>query len=455
MKLFESERRGWTLVALILLIGLLCVFIAATWAIRFSPGWRLAADMGSGLDPNSDFLPLLPDGVIQPLDPSILTPPVWIDYFLTPGASIPTRQPKATATPTTFIAPTQTVQTREASASPPSTLVFFLPTNTPISNPINTRTSEPPASTATPSPIPSSPPPKQADLQITKSNGVLVYSAGGTLTYSVVVTNNGPGNVTGALLSDNIQQQIASWSWACTSQNNGATGCDPADNSTGNFNDTVNLPSGGSIVYTVGANIRSDAAGNLINTASIQAPSDTVDPVPGNNSATDMDDLLNSLPYGEIGSDKDGGISVVPSGSSVTLAFNTPLIVDGHPGWDLVMYELPNGSGIAVDMITLQISDGSSWYTIFNWGDNIPDTNTNLDINIIGGIERDNRALTTIPASDVLYPFNSGTDANPATGIVIELDGVVPNGIYPYFRILSPAGDMDGGCEIDAIVILP
>lgn len=416
--------------------------------------------MGSSLDPNSDFLPPPPVGVVQPLDPSILTPPLWIDFFLTPGATIPTRQPKATATPTTFVAPTQTVHTVEATASPTNTIAYFLPTQISTLNPAASATSKPADFTATASLIPTDIPPPHADLQITKSNGVVVYSAGGSLTYTVVITNNGPANVNGALLSDDIQPQILSWSWTCTSQNNGATGCDLADNSTGNFSDSVNLPSSGSIEYTITANIRGNATGNLINTASILAPVDIVDPVPGNNSATDMDDFLNSFPYRAIGANRDGTVSVVPSGTSVTLAFDTPLVVGGHPGWDLVLYELPNGSGIEMDLVTLQVSDGYNWYTILNWGDNLPDTNTNIDISALGGIENDNRDFTTPPKSDVLYPFGTGTIKNPATGIVIELDGVVPAGAYPYIRIISPvsgavSSDMDGGCEIDAIVILP
>jgi hypothetical protein len=169
-----------------------------------------------------------------------------------------------------------------------------------------------------------------------------------------------------------------------------------------------------------------------------------------------MDDLPSSFPYEDIGTTPDQNTSVVPPGSSVTLAFDTPILVGGHAGWDLIYYELPNGTGIAMDLVILQISDGLNWYTILHWGDDLPDTNTNLDISIVGGSETDNRNFTTPPDSNILYPFNSGTLESPATGIVIELDGVVPSGVYPYIRIISPAGgDMDGGCEVDAIVIFP
>jgi hypothetical protein len=104
-----------------------------------------------------------------------------------------------------------------------------------------------------------------------------------------------------------------------------------------------------------------------------------------------------------------------------------------------------------MDLVILELGDGNSWYQIFNWGNNAPDTNSNLDINILGGVESDNRDFTSQPASDIL--FNS-------TGVLINIEGIVLPGTYPYIRLTSPAtstagNDIDGGCEVDAIVILP
>lgn len=282
---------------------------------------------------------------------------------------------------------------------------------------------------------------------------MIVYTAGGTLTYTVVASNPGPANVTGAQISSSLPDPIAEWSWTCAGQSNGASGCDPVVGSVSNFSDTVDLPSGASITYMVTVTIKGKPYGSLSTTVSIAPPASVPDPAPGNNSATDTDDLLNPLPYSEIGTSPDGSAYVLQPGTSLTLAL--PMVVNGHPSWDLVMYELPNGTGIAMDWIILQVSDGTNWYTIFNWGDNVADTNSNLNISVLGGQEMDNRDFTNIPQSDVLYPFNSGTLANPATGIVIDLDGVVPGGSYPYLRILSPMGDSDGGTEVDAVSVLP
>jgi hypothetical protein len=109
-----------------------------------------------------------------------------------------------------------------------------------------------------------------------------------------------------------------------------------------------------------------------------------------------------------------------------------------------------------MDQVRIEISDGYNWYPIFNWGGSgAADTNSNLNIAMIGGSENDNRDFSSPPASDILYPFGTGIVGNPATGVTIQVDGVVPNGTYPYIRITALSGDSGDGCDVDAIQILP
>src|SRR5215207_4260173 len=133
MKVPEHEGRDWAIIAVIILIGFLCVLLAGYWALRFAPSWQLTADMGSKLDPLSDFLTRRPGGFVEPVDPSILTQPVWINVFLTPGAIFSTRPPNATTTPAFFLTPTRIASATHtgvfvASATNTSTLVYFPPT---------------------------------------------------------------------------------------------------------------------------------------------------------------------------------------------------------------------------------------------------------------------------------------------------------------------------------------
>ncbi|MEP7135814.1 MAG: hypothetical protein ABI904_12865 [Chloroflexota bacterium] len=711
MKTRENERRdSGIIILLILLLGFICIFLTSGWALRFAPSWKLDSNMESNLNPNSDFLTSRPVSFFEPLDPAILTNPIWQNVFLTPGASIQIRTPSPANPPTSVPSKTSTPvpATATVMASPTNTLIVIV-------YPTNTKVYIPP--TSTPNPLPTNTPvtplppadlqitkndgvitytpggasllyiitvtnngpnavngavvtdnipaqlttwdwvcfsqtggatgcdgvtgsnanftdtvnlpngasivytvtanisavatgnltntanvnvptgytdptlgnntasdvdtfvPLSADLQITKTDGVAIYTPGGTLTYTITVTNNGINAVTGAVVADNIPAQITTWDWVCFSQTGGANGCDGVTGSNTNFTDTVNLPNGASIVYTVTANISAVATGNLINTASVSVPvgytdptpgnnsvtdtdtsvliadlgitktdnsadyvpsstktytivvsnagpsdvvgatvndmfstnanvasaswtcltmgsatcttgsgdvndvvnmsvgstitytvtativglpsgnltntasvgipAGTIDPVPGNNSATDTDTLIvtNPVPPNvQIGTPPDGVPYTLPTGSTLTLPLN--IVVNGHASYDLVYYEFVNPPGIFMDQVLIEISDGSNWYTILNWGDGNPDTNTNISVPL----------LPPNPTTCAGELDNCVIDASlllGGTGIEIQLDGVVPNGTFSYIRFTAPLGDSGDGMEIDAIGILP
>jgi uncharacterized repeat protein (TIGR01451 family) len=578
MKATEHERRDWTIVVIILLIGFLCVILAGQWALRFPPSWKLNANMGSNLNPNGGFIPQGSEGFLEPLDPSILTPPAWINVYLTPGASFQTRTP-VPAIVNTLPAPSNTPPppTSTAETNPSPTSILSMPTWTPI-NPV--------IIPSTPTSTPGNPPILSTDLQITKTDNVTTYTAGSTLIYTVTVINNGTNNVTGAVVTDNKPPQITTWTWACTGQNGGATGCSTLTNSSENFNDTVNLPNGASIVYTVTANIASGATGNLTNTAVVSVPAgfsdpnsannsatdidaesilpistdlsisktdgnstyraggtvtytitvsnngpndvadvtvidnkpsqittwswtcasqnggatgcdgvansgvdfnDTVslpsgssivytvisnisstasgdlvntaeahlptqysDPIPGNNSATDTDVLMIADPIPpQIGTTPDNDYYPLPAGGTLTL--NIPTTVNGHAGWDLVYYEWINQGEVYLDWIRVEIGDGINWYLVFDWGNEAPDRNTNMNFEILPP------PVFSAPPPPEEYDqrhIPSGSLYN-MSGIAIDLDGMAPPGIYPYVRFTAPIGDRDGRLEIDAIVTLP
>ncbi len=75
---------------------------------------------------------------------------------------------------------------------------------------------------------------------------------GTATTYTIVVTNNGPSNVTGATVTDVMPAAIASDTFTAVATG-GATGFTASGS--GNINDTVNLPAGSTITYTVVANV--------------------------------------------------------------------------------------------------------------------------------------------------------------------------------------------------------
>ena len=126
-----------------------------------------------------------------------------------------------------------------------------------------------------------------ADLSITKTDGVTTAVPGNSISYTILVANNGPSAVTGATVSDTMPSDLTGVTWTCS----GSGGASCSGSGSGNISDTVNIPVGGTATYTVTGTVSASASDSLSNTATVTAPSGTPDPTPGNNSATDTDTL--------------------------------------------------------------------------------------------------------------------------------------------------------------------
>jgi uncharacterized repeat protein (TIGR01451 family) len=149
-----------------------------------------------------------------------------------------------------------------------------------------------------------------ADLSITKTDGVTTATPGGSVTYTIVASNAGPSNATGATVADTFPASLTC-TWTCT----GAGGGTCTASGSGNINGSVNLPSGGSVTYTASCTISAAATGTLSNTATVTAPAGVTDPTPGNNSAMDSDTLGASA---DLSITKTDGVTTATPGGSVT-----------------------------------------------------------------------------------------------------------------------------------------
>ncbi len=129
-----------------------------------------------------------------------------------------------------------------------------------------------------------------ADLEVTKTDNKTVYVPGTNNIYTIVVKNNGPFGVLGATVSDLVPAGIpaANVSYTVPAVTGGATS-GIVTSQTGAINDVVNIPSGGTITYTVTVAVPLGFTGNLTNTVTVSLPADTIDPVSANNTATDTD----------------------------------------------------------------------------------------------------------------------------------------------------------------------
>jgi uncharacterized repeat protein (TIGR01451 family) len=128
----------------------------------------------------------------------------------------------------------------------------------------------------------------QADLKVTVTDGKKTAHAGQSDTYTVVVTNTGSSNVSGAVVTDSFPAIFTGVTYTAT-QTGGASGFSASG--TGDFNDTVIMPSGSAITYKATGIISSSATGSISETATVTAPNGVTDPKLSNNSATDIDTL--------------------------------------------------------------------------------------------------------------------------------------------------------------------
>jgi uncharacterized repeat protein (TIGR01451 family) len=140
---------------------------------------------------------------------------------------------------------------------------------------------------------------QEADLAITKTDNRTTIPAGSPTTYTIVVTNNGPSDVTNASVKDTLPSQLSNVTWTCTASSGSSCA---AVSGTGNINTTVNLLNQGTATYTVQAVVNVSATGTLSNSATVLRPNDVNDPTDpnrtgaGNNTATDTTTITPLVP---------------------------------------------------------------------------------------------------------------------------------------------------------------
>ena len=144
----------------------------------------------------------------------------------------------------------------------------------------------------------------------------------------------------------------------------------------------------------------------------------------------------------------DQKIISIPKQGCEEIALSQPFHGDGTPAYDLVLYEsyAPKPDHIDLDWIELQVSaDGQDWKTAFTWSS---DKNSANNSNIAS------YATDKDGASDnEKIPVSALYGKPIRTGILIDIDQLVPPGDYAYIRIVSPP-DSTEAAQVDAIEIL-
>ena len=127
-------------------------------------------------------------------------------------------------------------------------------------------------------------PPTSVDLSINKdnSNSDDVAAEGSLVTYSITVSNAGPADAVNASVTDTLPSQFISNTWTAT----GSAGSTFVAAGTGNLAETVSIPAGGTVIYTVVAQLADTFTGSVTNTATVTTTQPETDLT--NNTSTDV-----------------------------------------------------------------------------------------------------------------------------------------------------------------------
>jgi len=298
--------------------------------------------------------------------------------------------------------------------------------------------------------------PPSADLSITINDGISLWTPGGTTTYTVVVTNNGPLNVTGATFNDNKPAQITSWTWSCTADAGASCGAGAGPIATG-ITDTVSIPSGKHVTYTIVASLGTTIPGNLVNTVTITAPVGTPDPSLGNNTATDTD----AGPSADLSVTKTDGVSFYAPGGTLTytirVANNGPQTVIGATFADNIPAQITTWSWTCVPDFSSTCTAGpvvpaGNYSDTVNLASGQGVTYTvvaNVNVAATGNLV--NTASVTAPGAipDPVPANNTATDtdAAPTADLSVSMtDGVTiypPGATVTYTIVVSNNGPAD------------
>ncbi len=243
------------------------------------------------------------------------------------------------------------------------------------------------------------------NLSITKSDNaggsspstVGNVTPGQTLIYTITVSNTGPGSVSGASVTDPLPSSLTNASYT-TTLNGGATDSNPSGTGVTNISDSVNLPVGSSIVYTVTGTVSLTATTMLSNTATVTSGSTT-------KTATDTDTLIN---LSITKSDNAGGSSPSTVGNVIPGQSLTYTVVVGNSG-----PETATGTTIS-DTNLSSIFTSDSWTAMTTGGATGFATSGTGNINQTG-VTMPAGSTITYTITGTVNPTATGTLSNTAT----------------------------------------
>jgi uncharacterized repeat protein (TIGR01451 family) len=123
------------------------------------------------------------------------------------------------------------------------------------------------------------------DAGIAVTNGAVTAVQGQALTYTMAVTNQSPGVAAGIIVTGTLSPHIVSPTWTAT----GTPGTTYTASGAGDVLDTVSLPLGGQVTYTIHGTLDPDARGVVTVAGNLGFPAGKADPTPEDSRDADCD----------------------------------------------------------------------------------------------------------------------------------------------------------------------
>jgi uncharacterized repeat protein (TIGR01451 family) len=259
-----------------------------------------------------------------------------------------------------------------------------------------------------------------ADLQIIKT-GPATFTPGGSVTYTLVITNNGPSAANGATVSDPVVANFTAAILTCGTATGGAV-CPTNPTLAALQAGTLaipTLPSGGSLTLTLTGT--AGTGSTITNVASVVAPSGVTDPVPSNNTST--------------------------SSSGITAPDLTPIIT----ALPATQYGTSNFT-VVVDVFELLNVSTSGAVTLYVSKSPLINLTFNSSATVIGGKSVQNNGWTFDGTSDPdYYILTTNRVINASGRLSFGLNGVLTpgstSGVIPITTIIFPGS----GGEINPV----
>ncbi len=260
-----------------------------------------------------------------------------------------------------------------------------------------------------------------ADLSITNSDAVSSVNAGGTTTYKVRVTNNGPSSVTGAILTDAAATGLSKTGVTCSATPGQCVGPPTLAQLEGGAFALPALTSGQFYEISVTVNVTA-ISGTVTNTATVAAPAGTTDPTSGNNSAGDIDTVT---PVADLSIINSNGTTSVPAGGTtsytVRVTNNGPSSVTGATLIDVAATGLSK-TGVTCSATPGQCVSAPSVVQLESGTFALPaltngqfyEISVAANVTALSGANVSNVATTAVPAgtSDTTPGNNTATDTD-------------------------------------------